>query len=567
MNDQRQNISELRADQKVSKQDKWLGWLARLAIVAVIPALLLVLTEGALRLFNVGYSTELMEPRKVHGQPSTCYNLFFTAPFFPPGIIRSPSFFCAEPQKSASTYRIVILGESAAAGDPDAAYSFGRYLQLMLGARFPDTKIEVINTGVVAINSHVSLIMARELGKYKPDLMIIYAGSNEVVGPYGPGTVLTSSSLKMPIIRASIFVRSLRIGQLLTGGAKKPGEWQGMEMFLDKPVRFDSPGMEYAYSNFSENLKDIVKAAEDSGAHTILSTIATNLRGSSPFQSMHRKGLNQGALQKWTQLVEQGNTLAGEGAFQDALEAYRSAATIDDQYAELHFRMARCYEASGDLAGASSHYVRARDLDVLRFRADSRINEIIRSVAKTSGPRVKLLDAEELLSSKSHDGIIGNDLLFDHVHFRPATNYLFARAAFDDVVQIWPSRLDRPAVPGGTLSEAECDHLLALTDFDRVRLAREVLDRVQRQPFRNQMTHAEQVQELTLEANAPTSSIPGAIAQYQWAIAQHPDDLMLHYKYGSFLFNFDRTAAIREFILARPNDEFPVFLPDGSSVR
>ena len=40
-------------------------------------------------------------------------------------------------------------------GDPDPAYGFSRYLEVMLREKFPSMKFEVVNTGSVAINSHV----------------------------------------------------------------------------------------------------------------------------------------------------------------------------------------------------------------------------------------------------------------------------------------------------------------------------------------------------------------------------------------------------------------------------
>ena len=72
---------------------RWRYWLPRLATAVFVPLLLLALTEGALRLFNFGYSTELMNDCTVGGQPSYCYNLFFAAPFFPPGMIKAPQFY------------------------------------------------------------------------------------------------------------------------------------------------------------------------------------------------------------------------------------------------------------------------------------------------------------------------------------------------------------------------------------------------------------------------------------------------------------------------------------------
>src|ERR1700739_4990208 len=164
-------------DDKISSPpaSRWRFWVTRIAFAIVAPALLLALTEGALRLFHVGYSTSLMEPCTIHGHQSSCYNLFFAAPFFPPGMIKTPQFFSISPVKPLHTYRILVLGESAAMGDPDPAYSFSRYLEVMLRQRFPGTNFEVVNTGMVAINSHVSRIMARDLAEYQPDLYIVYA--------------------------------------------------------------------------------------------------------------------------------------------------------------------------------------------------------------------------------------------------------------------------------------------------------------------------------------------------------------------------------------------------------
>ena len=72
-------------------------------------------------------------------------------------------------------------------GDPDPAYAFSRYLDVMLRQHYPSMKFEVVNTGSVAINSHVLLPIAEGLAKQRPDVFIIYSGNNEVVGPYGPG--------------------------------------------------------------------------------------------------------------------------------------------------------------------------------------------------------------------------------------------------------------------------------------------------------------------------------------------------------------------------------------------
>jgi len=546
---------------------RWKYWAPRLATAILVPLLLLALTEGVLRFFNVGFSTDLMTACTVSGRPSSCYNLFFAAPYFPPGMIKAPQFYSVPNVKTPGTYRIYVLGESAAMGDPDPAYGFSRYLEVMLRDRFPGMKFEVVNTGIVAINSHVILSIARQLANYKPDLFIIYAGNNEVVGPYGPGTALTASSMSLPVIRTSIFVRSTRIGQLMTKASRPRAEWHGMEMFLDKQVRADSPLLQATYRNFASNLRGIVDAARGSGARVLLSTIATNLKDCAPFASQHREGLSASALGKWSSLVEQGAVLESVQSFAEALKLYNAAAQIDDQYAELQFRIARCLWALGEFPAAKSHYVLAQDLDTLRFRADTKMNDIIRSVATSSGPNVELLDAQALFAGESHYGVTGGELLYEHVHLNPLGNYLLARAAFTQIESTLPPDVRASARGTDPLSESECERLLALTSHDRSRMAAEMMQRLQRPPFTNQLNHTEQMQNLMFKANASTETFPETFNQYQWAIAQFPDDRILHYKFGFVLFEFDRNAAAQQFMLARPSDDFPVFLPDGTRIQ
>ena len=145
----------------------------QIASAILIPVLLLAAIEGGLRLFDVGFPTSLTVPCTLQGRPAACYNLFFPAPFFPPGMIKTPQAYAIPAEKPQGTFRIFVLGESAAMGDPDPAYAFSRYLEVMLRQHYPSMKFEVVNTGSVAINSHVLLPIAEGLAKQRTDLFII----------------------------------------------------------------------------------------------------------------------------------------------------------------------------------------------------------------------------------------------------------------------------------------------------------------------------------------------------------------------------------------------------------
>lgn len=538
-------------------------WVLRVCFGVFVPFLLLGLVEAALRTSGVGYPTDVTVPCTIQSRPAACYNMFFAAPFFPPGMIKMPQMYAIPGDKAPGTFRIFVLGESAAMGDPEPAFGFSRYLEVMLRESYPGIKFEIFNTGSVAINSHVILPIARGLAKQKPDLFIIYSGNNEVVGPYGPGTTLTESGMSLPVIRTSIFFHSTRIGQLLTKLGTPKREWGGMAMFLDKQVRASSPLMKYAYSNYEENLHDTINVARQTGARVIVATVATNLLGAAPFASLHREDRSQDALSTWTALEQRGVEQETAGSYAEALQSYQAAAAIDGEYAELEFRIGRCLMALGNYSVAKEHFVRARDLDTLRFRADSRINEVTRSVA-TSYTGIGFVDADTLFAGETFDRASGNELFYDHVHLSPQGNYLLARSMFLQVANQLASGIGRSLQAHDVPSQAECERRLAFTKYDRSRATTDMLRRLQEPPFTNQLNHSDQLLRLMSQTENLDENPDDTAAQYQWAIEKSPEDKTLHYNFGVFLNPYNPGVAAEQFNLARPFDGFPLVTADGT---
>jgi hypothetical protein len=155
------------------------------------------------------------------------------------------------------------------AGRPEPTFGLARFLEAMLEEAMPGVRVEVVNAGVVAINSYALVPMARDLARHAPDVAVVYAGNNEVVGPFGPGTVLTGRPPGLLLIRASLALGTTRIGQLLGGlgrrGKDAPTEWRGMELFLDHQVRAEDPAMAQVYRGFRENLAQVLAAFQDRG--------------------------------------------------------------------------------------------------------------------------------------------------------------------------------------------------------------------------------------------------------------------------------------------------------------
>ncbi len=554
----------------LTNSERLRSWLPRVATALLVPVLLFGLAEGALRWFGVGLPLGPTRPCQVDGKQEVCDNFPFAAAFLPPGMLRTPRPYAFSAEKPPGTYRIVILGESAAYGDPDPAYGFSRYLEVMLRQRYPDVNFEVINTSITATNSHAILPIVRDMDRYHPDLFISYTGSNEVVGPFGAGTVCTSTNLPLSLIRGEIWFNSTRIGQWVNlkraSDPKTRKQWRGMEMFLGSEVPADAPELPSVYRNFETNLRDAITEARHTGAQVVLSTVVTNWKDCAPFASAHRKDLKPEARHAWTQFGQQGTLLESSGDIQGALQQYRKAAEIDPNYAELQFRIARCLQLMRDFAGARAAYLRARDLDTLRFRADTRINEIVRRVGANSRQNVTLLDAEAIFSEASPHGIIGSELLYDHVHLNTQGNYLLARKILDQIVSILPPQLQGHAVNTEVATEEECERRLALTRYDRARLASENLERMQRAPFTTQINHQELIMQFGMMVGNPETPEETA-RQYQWAIENAPKDTMLHLNFGRFLSQFDREAALNEYRQARPYHDTPFMAPDGTLIQ
>lgn len=511
-------------------------WAFRIAIVVLAPLLVVSLPELVLRVIGYGYPTSFFLPTLILGRNVYIENDRFGLRFFPPELARSPSPMVMAAEKPPGNYRIFIFGESAALGDPEPAYSMGRYLQVLLQDRYPGAHFEVVCTAMTAINSHVILPIARECARRQGDIWLIYIGNNEFVGPFGAATVFGPQAPQLALIRLNIKLKSLRLGQWLAKFAIRPSKqerWGGMKMFLDNQVGPEDPRRGRVYNYFRRNLEDIIECGQDAGAKVLVSTVAANLKDCAPFASEHRAGLSDSQQAAWKQLYDSGIAAQNSGRTDQAISNFNAAAQIDPLFAELQFRLGQCYFTLTNSAQARSHFGLARDCDSLPFRADSRLNEIIRQTAvKESAHGVVLVDGAAALESKSAQNITGDEVLFEHVHLNFNGNYLLARAFAEQVAKCLPEAITRAAA-GHWATPELCARSLALTDWDRQRVYESLLRRLAEPPFINQTDHATQLAVLrdnllALRPGLTTVAAKEARAVYAHAIAAMPDDFYLH---------------------------------------
>ncbi len=471
--------------------------MLRLALLVLSPTLLLLLIEGLLWLSGYGRSTEFfVEWAAPSGETFLITNNDFCLQFVPEELSRRPEALLLG-AKGHQT-RIFVLGGSAAAGDPDSIYGFSRVLEAVLNRGKTTRRYEVVNAAVTAMGSHVVRHIAADCTDAGADALVVYMGNNEVVGPYGPATTPGALYGSTRLIRTMIAVKGTRTGQLiaqLARGNTRGKTWLGMEAFLEQQVAFDDPRLADCYDHFKSNLDDILCGADDADAGVVICTVPVNIRSCAPFGSAHRAGLGDEQLARWTTLYDAGRQAGKAGNFADALDTFRQAAEIDDTHAELIFASARCAEKTGELAAARDYYARARDLDTLRFRADSRINEIIRDMALHADGRVALADLAGALADGAEQGAPGSDLLVDHVHLNFRANVLAAVAAAKALQRVLPDlSLDVSLDPGqGPTAmdklEEELRRQLGYDARAEYELAVEMYTRKLRPPFEGQLDH------------------------------------------------------------------------------
>lgn len=486
------------------------------AIALLLPAVLFAAVELTLRLAGAGDPTSFFVP--VAGAEGHTTNPQFGWRFFPPAMARTPLVAWVPAEKRPAAFRIFVLGESAAMGVPEPALGFSRMLEVMLAERYPDVQVEMINTAMTAINSHVIRDIARECARRQPDLLIIYMGNNEVVGPFGPATIFTRAAPVLPLVRARMVLERTRTGQVaarrlqrLARESTEFTQWRGMEMLTEQQIPAADARLATTYRHFRKNLEAVLDAAAGAGVPALVSTVAVNLRDSPPFGTQHGLDLTNAEVQ-----FQLGEALTLEGRTREALDAFR----------------------------------RARDLDLLRFRADSRINDVIRTVAQDRTNRgVTLVDAERRFAESS-GGAPGDDLFWEHVHLNTAGNYLLASTFFARVSQILDARrgaTQRVLAPPPAARVAE---RLALTDWDRLRMASGIFEMMKRPPFTRQLGHAERLarkrRELAAVRAAARREGEEAERAYRRAIAYRPHDLHLRASFGTLLRERGRFAEASE---------------------
>lgn len=181
----------------------------------------------------------------------------------------------------------------------------------------------------------------------------------------------------------------------------------------------------------------------------------------------------------------------------------------------------------------------ARDLDAIPFRADTRMNAMVRAAAAGQGG-VTFVDAEQALMDDTQ-GLPGAGLFYEHVHFRFHGNYVLARALFPAVADAVGARLGRtPCAPAALPAEEACAFRLAYTRWDELKLQRAMVRLFTQHAFDGQLGRLENLAGATavlkrMEDAFTAAERRQACERYGTAIKRAPRDWFLRHNVAELL--------------------------------
>lgn len=381
-------------------------------ILISLPLLLIAALEGAVRLLGLVPTYPVFVPHPAAPQYLTMrpdvIRRYFPAGAEIPNVTVEPHYFLKEKPKNG--IRIFVQGGSTAAGYP---YGLGASIASMLENRlrhsWPAKPVEVVNTALSAVNSYTLLDVADDIIAQQPDAVLIYAGHNEFVGIMGVGSnyrlaespAATAVYLQLKQLHLYKLLEQMLVSKPAAAANSQEKRTLMSKMAAAQPIALDSPLYQAGMAQFQRNMSSLLSKYRKAGIPVYLATVGSNIADQPPFQSAD---LTPEQLKSLTALQR------GDSS-QFALLA---AEAKSQQQAMLSYQLGQWLRQQQRGAEAQEWLSLARDFDTLRFRAPQEINRQIKGFVDNK--TVWLVDAEQALRDHSPDGLIGRQLMLEHLH-------------------------------------------------------------------------------------------------------------------------------------------------------
>lgn len=406
------------------------------AIALAIPVAFFLLIEAGLRVSGAGAYPPLFVPAagaEGYLQPNDdAMTRFFAHPAQAPTVSIDTTYF--RDKKAAGALRIFVQGGSSAAGFPYGKWaSPAGMLKRRLRRSYPEREIEVISTAMSAINSYALLDFADEIIAREPDAVVIYAGHNEYLGVLGVGSAYSSSRSR----RLSTLILKLRrlhtyrvLERLIAREPETPKSGTLMARIAgERAIPFRSELYARGAAQYRGNLDALLARYRAAGVPVFIGTLASNERHQPPFANVLAPETD---ATLWQARQDAGMAALEADAHGAAAGELEAAVALDDIAAASWYALGRAHDGLGNHEAARAAYRNARDRDALRFRAPGEFNDIVRELAVRHD--AVLVDVQAAMTAASPDGIVGNELLLEHLHPNVRGYFVLADAFFDALV-------------------------------------------------------------------------------------------------------------------------------------
>jgi len=384
--------------------------LAKAALLLAVPVVFFAALEAALALTGRFAPPRLLKKVLHEGQKYWTTNPGYGGFVFDRRSAPAPQPIWLAEQKPEGTKRVIVLGESAAVGFPRQEFNLARIAEALWQSRHPDQPVEFATLGMVGANSHLLRLFAREAMRLQPDAIVLYAGHNEVIGPYGPASVFGSFLPSPWLVQASLWVRNTHTGQALeqliaaVSSRAREGrskDWEGMDEFSDDHFSFDDPRLGRMLEQTRANFRAIIAEAARHDCQVLVCVPAVNLTNWPPMASEPESG--RSGLVAYLRAEQ----LAAQGRSEEAWILYRQAC----------------------------------DLDRLRFRADRNIRSLQRQLVLTAeDENVRMVDADKWLHELNPGPLTDTDFFLEHVHLTFVGRVAVAAMIVDGLEELWHLR-------------------------------------------------------------------------------------------------------------------------------
>ena len=397
------------------------------AFLCLLPLLVFVLLEAALRMFDYDDDLSLVVKTISDGRQFYQINRSVGRRFFTQNdpVIPEPHDDRFLVNKGPHIKRIFCVGESTMEGFP---YEFNATPPYLLRDRLelalPEDTVEVVNVGLSAVGSYVILDFVKELLQYQPDLFIVYLGHNEFYGAYGPGSNVTGGTspwltrLNIALLHFKTYLLLRDTYAAITALFHTPQRGETGTLMKQMVGKGELPYHGPVYYNcmkaYEQNLNAIIEEVQSRDVPIIFSELVSNLRNQPPFVSLHADNLPDSARRAWQNLMDQADSLERTRDTLAAVFRYQTATAIDTLYADGYYRLGSSLFSCSRYRDALQAFRRAKDLDALRFRASTEFTHVLSSVCRSHG--VPLARVDSAFASASPGGIIGHELILEHLH-------------------------------------------------------------------------------------------------------------------------------------------------------